>query len=92
MAEEEFVNALRLNPAFDLTRTPEFWTLSLLGVVAAARAYRRVGRVRDARTLLTVAQLSFGKVPVIQATLSEFAPPWTAMTPRRNDASPLSRP
>lgn len=92
VAEEEFVNALRLNPAFDLTRTPEFWTLSPLGVVAAARAYRRVGRVRDARTLLTVAQLSFGKVPVIQAALSELPPQWAVMARLQNDSSHVPHP
>ncbi|MCX7624226.1 MAG: D-alanyl-D-alanine carboxypeptidase [Thermomicrobium sp.] len=72
VAEERFVEALRINPAFDLARTPEFWTLSPAGIVAAARAYRRVGRVRDARTLLTVAQISFGAVPVIREALAAF--------------------
>ncbi len=92
VAEEEFVNALRLNPAFDLTRTPEFWTLSPMGVVAAARAYGRVGRVRDARTLLTVARLSFGDVPVIQATLSKLPPQWAVMTCLDGDWSQTPHP
>ncbi|MCS7246446.1 MAG: D-alanyl-D-alanine carboxypeptidase [Thermomicrobium sp.] len=80
VAEEEFINALRINPAFDLARTPEFWTLSPTGVVAAARAYRRFGRVRDARTLLTVAQLSFGDVPAIRQALAELPHGWVAVT------------
>ncbi|MFN3336704.1 MAG: D-alanyl-D-alanine carboxypeptidase family protein [Thermomicrobium sp.] len=92
VAEEEFVNALRINPTFDLTRTPEFWTLSPLGVVAAARAYRRVGRVRDARTLLTVAQLSFGNVPVIQAALSELPQQWAVMTRLQSGSPHIPRP
>ncbi|MCX2726426.1 D-alanyl-D-alanine carboxypeptidase [Thermomicrobium sp. 4228-Ro] len=76
VAEAHFVEALRANPAFDLTRTPEFWTMSPVGVVAAARAYRRVGRVRDARTLLTVAQISFGAVPVIREELASLPRQW----------------
>ncbi len=73
VAEHEFLHALRLNPNFDLTRAPEFWTLSPAGVIAAARAYRRVGRVRDARTLLTVARLSFGDLPAIRTALAELS-------------------
>jgi beta-phosphoglucomutase len=76
VAEAHFIEALRVNPAFDLTRTPEFWTMSPAGVVAAARAYRRVGRVRDARTLLTVAQISFGVVPVIREELASLPRQW----------------
>ena len=73
VAEHEFLHALRLNPNFDLTRAPEFWTLSPAGVIAAAQAYRRVGRLRDARTLLTVARLSFGDLPAIRTALAELS-------------------
>lgn len=88
VAEAQFVEALRLNPACDLTRTPEFWTMSPAGIVAAARAYRRVGRVRDARTLLTVAQISFGAVPAIREALASLPrtwdePPVAVFTPTR---------
>jgi len=76
VAEAQFLEALRLNPACDLARIPEFWTMSPAGVVAAARAYRRVGRVRDARTLLTVAQISFGMVPVIREELASLPRQW----------------
>jgi len=73
VAEHEFLHALRMNPNFDLTRTPEFWTLSPAGIIAAAQAYRRVGRLRDARTLLTVARLSFGDLPAIRTALAEVS-------------------
>lgn len=75
-AEAGFTEALRIDPTYDLSRTPEFWTIPAAGVIAAARAYQRVGRVRDARTLLTVAELSFGPLPAIQRALSDLRPDW----------------
>jgi D-alanyl-D-alanine carboxypeptidase (penicillin-binding protein 5/6) len=91
LAEAQFVEALRLNPALDLARTPEFWTMSPAGVVAAARAYRRLGRMRDARTLLTVARISFGSVPVISEALASLPRQWddavTVFTPVRSPRS-----
>ncbi len=92
LAEAGFCEALRVNPALDLTRLPEFWTMSPTGVVAAARAYRRVGRVRDARTLLTVAQISFGDVPAIREALASLPrQQWDATTVSVLPSSRLGR-
>ncbi|MDI3339115.1 MAG: D-alanyl-D-alanine carboxypeptidase family protein [Sphaerobacter sp.] len=59
-ATQEFARALRADPSYDLTRCPGFWSMSPAGYVAAARAYLLLNRPTDARTLATVAQLSFG--------------------------------
>lgn len=59
-ASTEFVRALRSDPELDLTRCPGFWQMGPAGLAAAVRAYRICDRSEDARTLLTIVQLSVG--------------------------------
>lgn len=59
-ATGEFVRALRTNPRLDLSRCPDFWQMGPAGLAAAVRAYRISDRPEDARTLLTILQLSVG--------------------------------
>lgn len=72
-AESEFRHALRVDPAYDFTRCPGFWSMPPAGYVLAARAYRTVRRCRDARTLLTVVRLSFGSTPLLEAEIQALA-------------------
>jgi D-alanyl-D-alanine carboxypeptidase (penicillin-binding protein 5/6) len=59
-ASGEFVRALRSDPGLDLSRCPGFWQMGPAGLAAAVRAYRICDRPDDARTLLTIVQLSVG--------------------------------
>ncbi len=59
-ASGEFVRALRSDPELDLSRCPGFWQMGPAGLAAAVRAYRVCDRPDDARTLLTIVQLSVG--------------------------------
>ncbi len=59
-ASSEFVRALRSDPGLDLSRCPGFWQMGPGGLAAAVRAYRICDRPDDARTLLTIVQLSVG--------------------------------
>lgn len=72
-AEDLFLEVLRLNPVYELTKTPAFWSMSAAGVLAAARAYCRVGRTRDAQILLAVAELSFGPLPLLRGALEDLS-------------------
>ena len=69
-AESEFLRALKLDPGYDFTHCPGFWSLPPAGYVSAARAYRALRRIRDARTLLTVVRLSFGSTPLLEKELA----------------------
>lgn len=59
-AANAFVQVLHSDPGFDLTRCPGFWQMAPAGIAAAVRAYRMSDRLEDARTLLTILQLSVG--------------------------------
>lgn len=59
-ASGEFVRTLRSDPGLDLSRCPGFWQMGPGGLAAAVRAYRICDRPDDARTLLTIVQLSVG--------------------------------
>jgi hypothetical protein len=50
-AQAAFVEAARLDPALDLTRTPSFWRLERAAHEAAIAAYVETGRERDAAVL-----------------------------------------
>ncbi len=68
-AESEFLHALKIDPSYDFTRCPGFWSMPPAGYVLAARAYLALRRGRDARTLLTVVRLSFGSTPLLEDEL-----------------------
>jgi hypothetical protein len=50
-AQAAFIEAARLDPTLDLTRTPAFWQLERAAHEAAIAAYLTVGRDRDAAVL-----------------------------------------
>jgi D-alanyl-D-alanine carboxypeptidase (penicillin-binding protein 5/6) len=92
-AESEFLRALQVDLGYDFTRCPGFWSLPPAGYVIAARAYRAVGRKRDARTLLTVVRLSFGSTPLLEAELARASalvdPALVRLAP--SDSDPIVR-
>jgi hypothetical protein len=63
-ARAAFVEAARLDPALDLTRTPAFWQLERAAHEAAIDAYVEVGRDRDAAVLRARVQSTFRPKPL----------------------------
>jgi hypothetical protein len=63
-ARAAFVEAARLDPALDLTRTPAFWQLERAAHEAAIDAYVEVGRDRDAAVLRARVHSTFRPKPL----------------------------
>ena len=63
-ARAAFIEAARLDPTLDLTRTPAFWQLERAAHEAAIEAYVEVGRDRDAAVLRARVQSTFRPKPL----------------------------
>jgi hypothetical protein len=68
-----FLNAVESDPAVRPTATPGYWEMPPGGHADLARAYLRSGRPLDARTVLTVALLTFPRDPELRALLDDAA-------------------
>ena len=66
-----FLNAVESYPDVRPTTTPGYWELPPGGHADLARAYLRCGRPLDARTVLTVALLTFPRDPELRALLDD---------------------
>lgn len=69
-----FAAALAADPAVQPTAAPGFWEMPSTGHADLARAYLRHGRPLDARTVLTVALLTFEHNRELTALLREATP------------------
>ena len=76
-----FTTALTSDPGVKPTTTPGFWDLPSTGHADLARAYLRCGRPLDARSVLTVALLSFRHNRELETLLRETVPRWDAGRP-----------
>jgi hypothetical protein len=75
-AIEHFAEAARLDAELDLTTIPGFWTLPRGAHDAAATAYERAGRERDAWRLRAVIRRTYRPrlVPAGSATITPLHP------------------
>lgn len=86
-AIEHFAAAARLDPELDLTTVPGFWTLPRAAHDAAATAYERADRERDAWRLRAVIRRTYrprlvpagraASTPITGASLTPEAAPGT---------------
>lgn len=76
-----FTAALTSDPGVKPTATPSFWDLPSTGHADLARAYLRCGRPLDARSVLTVALLSFRHNRELETLLRKTTPHWDAGRP-----------
>ncbi len=68
-----FLNAVESDPEARPTATPGYWEMPPGGHADLARAYLRCERPLDARTVLTVALLTFPRDPELRALLDDAA-------------------
>ena len=68
-----FLNAVESDPDVRPTATPGYWEMPPGGHADLARAYLRCERPLDARTVLTVALLTFPRDPELRALLDDAA-------------------
>ncbi|HET7037336.1 MAG TPA: D-alanyl-D-alanine carboxypeptidase [Thermomicrobiaceae bacterium] len=74
-ATDQFLRALELDSSLDLARAPGFWSMGTAGYLAAARAYARLDRLADARSLLTIVKLGCASRRDLEALLQEVVVP-----------------